>query len=90
MAVGDSIQLKAAQELYNRGWRFNTSLQLWVARLPRWFSVTRFDYNGASKPHDLLKIQSLIALVEILSVKKNPLQDLLSSVNAVISINERH
>jgi len=34
VAVGDSIQLKAAQELYNRGWRFNTSLQLWVARLP--------------------------------------------------------
>jgi len=34
VAVGDSIQLKAAQELYNRGWRYNTSLQLWVARLP--------------------------------------------------------
>ena len=39
--------------------------------------------------HDLLKIQGL-SLVEILFVKKNPLQDLLSSVNAVISTNERH
>ena len=36
--------------------------------------------------HDLLKIQGL-SLVEILFVKKNPLQDLLSSLNAVISTN---
>jgi hypothetical protein len=28
--------------------------------------------------------------VEILFVKKNPLQNLLSSLNAVISTNERH
>ena len=54
-----------------------------------WFSVTRFDYNGAEKSHDLLKIQDL-SLVEILFVKKIPLQDLLSSLNAVISTNERH
>ena len=39
--------------------------------------------------HDLLKIQGP-SLVEILFVKKNPLQDLLSSQNAVISTNERH
>ena len=40
--------------------------------------------------HDLLKIQGL-SLVEILFVKKkNPLQDLLFSLNAVISTNERH
>ena len=55
----------------------------------RWFSATRFDYNGAYKSHDLLKIQGL-SLVEILFVKINPLQDLLSNVNAVISTNERH
>ena len=39
--------------------------------------------------HDLLKIQGL-SLVEILFIKKNPLQDLLPSLNAVISPNERH
>jgi len=33
-AVGDSLQLQAANELFTRGWRFNTSQQLWVARLP--------------------------------------------------------
>ena len=38
--------------------------------------------------HDLLKIQGL-SLVEILFAKKNTLQDLLSSLNAVISTNER-
>ena len=53
------------------------------------FSVTRFDYNGASKSRDLLKIQGL-SWVEILFVKKNPLQDLVSSLSAVISTNERH
>ena len=37
----------------------------------------------------MLKIQGL-SLVEILFVKKNPLKDLLSSLNAVISTNERH
>ena len=31
-----------------------------------------------------------LSLVEILSVKKNPLQNLLSMLNAVISTNERH
>ena len=41
--------------------------------------------------HDLLKIQGF-SLVEIFLVKKkkNPLQDLLSSMNAVISTNEKH
>lgn len=34
VAVGDSLQLQAASELFDRGWRFNTSQQLWVARLP--------------------------------------------------------
>ena len=38
---------------------------------------------------NLLKIQGL-SLVEILFVKENPLQDYLSSLNAVISANERH
>ena len=53
-----------------------------------WFSVTRFEYNGALKSHDLFKIQGL-SLVEISFVKKNPLQNLLSILNAVISTNER-
>ena len=39
--------------------------------------------------HDLLKIQ-VLEVVDILFVKKNPLQDLLSSLNDVISTNERH
>jgi len=34
VAVGDSLQLQAASELFTRGWRFNTKEQLWVARLP--------------------------------------------------------
>ena len=42
-----------------------------------------------TESHDLLKIQ-VLSLMEILFVKKNPLQDLLSSLNAVISTNERH
>lgn len=33
-AVGDAIQLQAANELYTRGWRFNITHGLWVARLP--------------------------------------------------------
>ena len=41
------------------------------------------------KSHNLLKIQGL-SLVEILYVKKNPLQDLPSSLHAVIPPNERH
>ena len=45
------------------------------------FSVTRFDYTGAKKSCD--------QLVENSFVKKNPLQDLLSSLNVVISTNER-
>ena len=39
--------------------------------------------------HDLLNIQGL-SLVEILFVKKNPLQDLISSLIVVISTNESH
>lgn len=34
VAVGDAMQLQAANELFTRGWRYNTSLKLWVARLP--------------------------------------------------------
>ena len=41
----------------------------WLLESLRWFSVTRFDYNGAKKSHDLSKIQGLW-LVEILIVKK--------------------
>ena len=59
-----------------------------IASKSWWFSVTRFDYKGALKSHDLLKIQGL-SLAEILFFKKN-LQDFISSLNAVISTNERH
>ena len=41
------------------------------------------------KSHDLLKIKGL-SLVEILFVKKTPLQDFLSNLNAVFPTNERH
>eukprot|EP01121_Diplochlamys_sp_Union-15-3_P004462 TRINITY_DN14655_c0_g1_i1.p1 TRINITY_DN14655_c0_g1~~TRINITY_DN14655_c0_g1_i1.p1 ORF type:complete len:428 (-),score=59.93 TRINITY_DN14655_c0_g1_i1:76-1359(-) len=30
----DALQLAAAQELYNRDWRYHTELQLWFQRLP--------------------------------------------------------
>lgn len=33
-AVGDNTQLSAANQLYERGWRFNRSTGYWVARLP--------------------------------------------------------
>ena len=49
--------------------------------------VVKFKYKPGYRSFDLLKIQ-VVSLVENLS-KKNPLQDLLSSVNAVISTNER-
>ena len=52
-----------------------------------WLSSVRFKYKPGYRPCDLLKIQ-VLSLVENL-FKKNPLQDLLSSVNAVISTNER-
>ena len=48
----------------------------------------RFKYKPGYRPCDLLEIQ-VLSLVENLSLKKNPLQGLLSSVNAVISTNER-
>jgi hypothetical protein len=46
-----------------------------------WFSVTRFDYNGAEKSHDLLKNQGLSMVEFFFLSKKYPLQDLLSSLN---------
>ena len=52
-----------------------------------WLSFARFKYKPGYRSCDLLKIQ-VLSLVENL-FKKNPLQDLLSSVNAVISTNER-
>ena len=53
-----------------------------------------FKYEGGFQLldliiNDLLKIQGL-SLLEILFAKKNPLQDLLPSLKAVISTNERH
>ena len=47
-----------------------------------WFSVGTCKYNLGHKSHDLF------SLVEDLFFTKNPLQDLLSSLNAVISPNE--
>ena len=40
------------------------------------------------RPCDLLEIQ-VLSMAENLFLKRNPLQDLLLSVNAVISTNER-
>ena len=57
-------------------------------RTYEWLSSVRFKYKPGYRPSDLLQIQ-VPSLVENLSFKKNPLQDLLSSVNAVISTNER-
>ena len=54
----------------------------WTSR-----SSVRFKYKPGYRSCDLLKIQ-VLSLVENL-FKKNPLQDLLSSVNAVISTNEK-
>ena len=56
---------------------------------PGWFSVGTCKYKLGYKSHDLLKIR-VLSLVENLVFKKNPLQDLLSNLNAVISTNERH
>ena len=53
----------------------------------RWLSSAVFKYKPGSRSCDLLRIQ-VPSLVEN-SFKQNPLQDLLSSVNAVISTNER-
>ena len=44
-------------------------------------------FSWKYKPRDLLKIQ-VLSLVENLSLKENPLQDFLSSLNAIISTNE--
>ena len=53
-----------------------------------WLSSVRFKYKPGHRSCDLLKIR-VLSLVENLFVKENPLQDLLSSVNAVISTNKR-
>ena len=47
-----------------------------------WFSVGICKYKPGYKSHDLL-------MWKIYFLKKNPLQDFLSSLNAVISTNER-
>ena len=54
-----------------------------------WFSVTRFDYNKASKSHDLLKIQGL-SLLEILFVKTKSFTRFAVQYNAVISTIGRY
>ena len=62
--IGDHQQLKPSVSTYALAKNYNLDVSLFE----RWFLVTRFDYNGASKSHDLLKIQGL-SLVEILYVK---------------------
>ena len=54
----------------------------------RWLSSVRFNYKPGYRSCDLLKSR-VLSLVENLFFKNNPLQDLLSSLNAVISTNER-
>ena len=51
-----------------------------------WFSVGTCKYKLGYKSHDLKYIW-VLSLLENLFFKKHPLQDLLSSLNAVISIN---
>ena len=51
-----------------------------------WVSVGICKYKPSYKSHDLLQIR-VLSLVENLFLK-NPLQDLLSSLNTVISTNE--
>ena len=55
----------------------------------RWLSSARFKYKSGYRPCDLLQIW-VLSLMENLFFQKNPLQDLLSSLNAVVSTNERH
>ena len=50
----------------------------------RWFSVGICKYKLGYKSHDLLSLHWWK-----IYLKENPLQDLFSSVNAVISTNER-
>jgi hypothetical protein len=52
----------------------------------RWFSVGIFKYKAGYRSHDLLLFR-VLSLVENL-FEKNPLPDLLSSLNTVISTNE--
>ena len=52
----------------------------------RWFSVGICKYKPVYKSHDMLRIR-VLSLVENL-FKKNPLQDLLSGLNTVISTND--
>ena len=52
-----------------------------------WFSVGICKYKPGYKSHDLLWFW-VLSLVENLFKKENSLQDLLSSLNAVISTNE--
>ena len=51
--------------------------------------ICKIKVKPAYKSCDPLWIR-VLSLVENLFVKKNPLQDLLSSLNAVISTNDRH
>ena len=73
-------------------------LQSWkvihFSHLPQWLQggfqlLVLIITNLKSHMTCKLKIQGL-SLVEIFFVKKYPLQDLLSSLNAVKSTNERH
>jgi hypothetical protein len=52
-----------------------------------WLSSVRFKYKPGYRSCDLLKNQ-VLSLVENLFFQKNPLQDFLSSLKAVISTNE--
>ena len=51
------------------------------------FSVGRFDYRSLKIT---LPVKNTIVLIGRKFIKKNSLQDLLSSLNAVLSTNERH
>ena len=54
-----------------------------------WLSSARKKLSQLISHMTPYKLDRVLSLVENLFVKKNPLQDLLSSLNAVISTNER-
>ena len=59
----------------------------WLVR----FQLVRFLIQcGLQTTLNIAIFQLSAVLEQILFVKKNPLQDFLSSLNAVISTNERH
>ena len=91
------ILIKNCQPGGGRGSKIRKNCRLCLWMVPKFKVLLKINIIGGFQLLDLiipelkshmLKIQGL-SLVEILFFKKNPLQDLLSSLNVVISTNER-